>query len=230
MENYEGKVFYTNEELAEILKRTKNFLDKTYLDIKMSRYGKKQADRAMLEFFTNCDFGCFPTEETRKKFEEFTYHGNEIYQILLDFAISSYMVDKQKGQAHNITSLDEINAYHDPNDFSLDYSPKHITEIVALLAAENVYYAINVLGYNEKLKQVLVQEFINERYGNYERRKELDSSPNLTIVRLNSGKILTMSKTQLNKDIDNIIRDDGYEIGYFDSTKTVNSSKEHHKL
>lgn len=67
MDNYDNDLFYTAEELAEMLKQTKEFLDRVYLDIKLSRYGKAQADRAMLEFFTKYDFGSFPNEQTRKK-------------------------------------------------------------------------------------------------------------------------------------------------------------------
>lgn len=223
MDNYDEQIYYNDEELAELLKRTKKFLDRAYSDTKISRYGKEQADRAMFEFFTKCDFGSFTNEQTRQKFEAFTYHGNEIYQVLLDFAISSYIADKKKGISHRISSLDEVNAYHDPNNQNLNYEPKHVIEVVALLTAQNSYYALNVLGYNEKLRQVLVENFVKERYGSFERRQELDNTPNSTLVHLDSGKTLIMSKTKLNKDINNMINDDDYGTGYFNPEIIINS-------
>ena len=208
MDNYDGQIYYNNEELAELLKRTKKFLDRAYLDTKISRYGKEQADRAMLEFFTKFDFGSFTNEQTRQKFEAFKYHSNEIYQVLLDFAISSYIADKKKGISHRISSLDEVNAYHDPNNQNLNYEPKHVIEVVAVLTAQNSYYALNVLGYNEKLRKVLVEKFVKERYGSFERRQELDNTPNSTFVHLDSGGTLIMSKTILNRQINNMINDE----------------------
>lgn len=146
--------------------------------------------------------------------------------MLLDFAISSYIADKQKGMVHHISSLEEVNAYHDSNNQNLSYDSQHIIEVVAILTAQNTYYALNVIGYNQKLKEVLVQAFVSERYGSLERRQELDNTPNSTLVRLNSGQILTMSKTKLNKDINNMIRDDDYGTGYFNPKKITNTENQ----
>ena len=218
--------FHTEEELAECLKSTKKFIDRTHTEIKLSRYGKEQADRALLEFFSNYDIGNFPNTETRQNFEELTYHGNEIFQILSDFAISSYISDKQKGIPHHITSLDEVNAYHDPDNQNLNYDPQHVKEVVALLVAESSYFALNVLGYNKRLRRVLAESFVSERYGSLERRQELDNTPNTSTVKLASGEILTMSKTRLNRDIDNMIRDDDNGIGYFQPRKIVHAESQ----
>ena len=207
--------FYEPEELTAILNRTKSFLDRSYLETKL-KYGSEQSNNAMWEFFVNYDYGMFTNKETRKKFQEFTYHGNEIIQILLDFAISSYILDRQNGLKPLVTSYSETYQYTDTDNKELNYDPKYITEIVALAtAAKGPYYTVNLLACNTELKMALVKEFVTERYNTEGRKKDLDNSKNIVLIGLSDKKI-TMSKNQLNRDIDNINNDDGYENGYFD--------------
>lgn len=213
--------FYTPEELEMQLSMIKKFLDRTYLDIKLSRYGKEQADRAMLAFFLNGDIGCFPGEERRKQFEAFTYHGDEIYQVLLDFALSAYIADRKKGIPSSTNSLDEVHMYTGTDNETLEYSQKKVIEVAALATTENTYWATNLLACNKKLKQELVKAFVQERYSNFERRKELDNTSKSFLVKLNSGKELMMSKTRLNRDIDNMIRDEYYNEGHFDPENII---------
>lgn len=201
-------IFYNPEALETQLTVLKKFLDKTFLDIKLSRYGKKQAERAFTEFFTNYDVGFFPGEEKRQQFEMLSYYGDELYQVLMDYAISAYIADRQKGTKANITSLDQVHIYTDYKNENLNYDPKQIVEVVALATAENTYWTTNLIACNKKLKAALANAFVTDRYSSLERRKELDNTPKFRLVKLEKSKELQMSKRQLNRDIDNMIRDE----------------------
>ena len=222
--------FYEPEELTAILNRTKLFLDRAYLETKL-KYNSQQSNSAMYEFFINYDYGMFTNAETRKKFHEFTYHGNEITQILLDFAISSYIVDRQNGIEPKVSSYAETHPYTNMDNKDLNYDPKYITEIVAIATAtKGPYFVINLLACNTELKIALVRQFITERYNIKDRKQALDNSKNMALIKL-SDKQITMSKNQLNRDIDNMNNDDEYEIGYFDPENlkiTQSENKESH--
>ena len=224
--------FYEPEELTAILNRTKLFLDRAYLETKL-KYGSQQSNNAMYEFFVNCDYGMFTNKETRKKFHEFTYHSNEITQILLDFAISSYILDRQNGLEPKVSSYAETRLYTNVGNEDLNYDPKYITETVAIATATNgPYFVVNLLACNTELKIALVRQFIAERYNIKGRKQALDNSKSMALIKL-SDKQITISKNKLNRDIDNMNNDDGYDIGYFDPENlkiTQSENKEtHHK-
>ena len=195
------------KDLEAQLTLLKTFLDKTFLDIKLSRYGEKQAKMAFTEFFTAYDVGCFPGEG-KKQFEMLSHFGDEIYQVLMDYAISAYIADRQKSSKANITSLDQVHIYTDDKNENLNYDPKYITEVVALATAESTYWTINLIACNKKLRAALVNAFVTDRYSSSERRKELDNTPKFKLVRLENSKELQMNKRRLNIDIDNMIRDE----------------------
>jgi len=133
---------------------------------------------------------------------------------LIDFAISSYISDKKKGIEQDIPSLEEINSYIDEKNNNLNYDPKHVTKIVALMAAQSnaaIAFTVETLACNRKLKEVLVKEFVASRYSNYERRKELDDTPTSCEVNIN-GKERHMSKTTLNRNIATLNADNELEF------------------
>lgn len=213
-------LLYTPEQLEELLARTKKFLDRAYIETKI-KYGYSQANIAMTDFFTKEDYGSFTGSKTRNAFGQLIYHGTEIHQMLFDYALSSYILDKQSQKTPIIISLDEIHKYVNEDDPSLDYSPKKAVEVVALSVAENAYHASNLISCNKKLKNALIQAFVSERYNIPKRKQELDNTPKTKTIKTTSGKYLNISKRQLNKDINNMIRDDDYGIGYFNPEKAM---------
>lgn len=195
---------YNNSEyLAEIFKENKKIFDEVYL-INKNRYGKEHANVAMYEYFINhrTDF-ITRTNKARENMEKFQYHGPEIEQFLIEYAMTSYILNDIKCPF----SYAELRAYTDIQNENLKYDQDSIISLVALGAAYNTYWMSNLLACNEKVKRVLVESLINERYiGN--KKKELDSCKRSKIVKLTDGKTLTISLNKLNTDIDNMIRDD----------------------
>ncbi len=207
------KNYYTGNKQEMLLEATKEFLDAAY-ESTDAKYGKQngyeaQARTAMYEFLMNYTQQYFTGKETRKELAELLNHFYQLYQVLFDFAISSYIVDRQNGIQPKITSLAEVHKYLNEKDDTLDYSPQTIKEVVAISVAENAYHAINMPACNKRLKDALIQAFIAERYLRPGRKEQLDNSYKSMLIKLpDSKKEFNMSKRQLNKDIDNMIRDD----------------------
>ena len=211
-------MYYNAEELKAIFKENKRIIDEAYLTNKI-RYGDEQANVGMYEYFVNyrTDF-ITRSNNARKNMEKFQYHAPEIEQFLIEYAMSSYITNNIECPL----SYSDIRAYTDTENTNLKYDPQSIISLVALGAAYNTYWMSNVIACNKKVKSVLVESLINERY--IENKKEaLDNSPRTKLVHLKDGKSLTISINKLNLDIDNMIRDD--EGTYFKDDTNDYSSK-----
>lgn len=211
-------MYYSEEELAKIFKTNKQIIDGVYETIK-SRYSREQANVAMYEYFVNhrTDF-ITRNNNARDNMKKFEYHGPEIEQFLIEYAMSSYISNDMECPF----SYNDIRAYTDTTNKSLKYDQDSIISLVALGAAYNTYWMSDLLACNDRVKRVLVESLINERYiGN--KKNELDNSKRLKLVKLNDGKTLTISINKLNRDIDNMIRDE--EGTYFKDDDNDYSSK-----
>ena len=212
------KIFYSEDELDAFLQRTKKTIDMAYLDTK-TRYGQEQANRAMYDYFYNCDSNGFAKDENKIKMQEFTYHSNEFYQVLLDFALSKTMLDIENNDCC-LFSLDDVQAYVNADDATLDYDEKRIIEIVAVGTAWSTFWIINLISCNPRIKDILVRAFISNRYVNG-RKQELNATPKSKSISLSNGGKMLLSKPKLNRDIDTMNDDDDYGIGYFDPQALV---------
>ena len=201
MAEYEEK-FYDVDDLNEIFAENKERFDKIY-DITKGKYDDTQANRAMFEFLNNyrTDF-ITHTDGARSIANKFMYHGPEIEQFLMSYAMESYILN---GYKPDLTSAD-IDAYTNEQK-DLKYDPETIISVVALGTAWNAYWFSNVLACNKRLKQVLIQSLIKERYVE-NRREELDNSQKISLATLKDGRKLTVSVANLNRNIDNMIHDD----------------------
>ncbi len=202
-----GKTY--EQEMAERLQKIKRVFDKAYIETK-HKYNKLQADTAVTSFFLNSDYGHFTGEENRKKLKELLYHPNEMYQVLLDFAISTYIFEETNGIKHDVT-LEEVKKYSNDKKHELDYSEQRATSVVALATAWSPFWAVNLLSLNQQLMQSLVRSLVKGRYGSAERRNQLDNSRRVKMAKQPNGKVLMVSKYNLNKDIANMNRDDMIE-------------------
>ena len=218
-----GKTY--EQEMAERLQKIKRILDKAYIETKY-KYNKLQADTAVTSYFLNSDYGHFTGEENRKKLKELLYHPNEMYQVLLDFAISTYIFEETNGIKHDVT-LEEVKKYFNDKKHELDYSEQHTTSVVALATAWSPFWTVNLLSINQQLMQSLVRSLVKGRYGSAERRNQLDNSKRVKMAKQSNGKILMVSKYNLNKDIANMNRDDMIEPFDPDKITQKNEGKSH---
>lgn len=194
------------QELEERLQKIKKMIDKAYFDTKL-KYGKSNADNAISKYFLDYDYRFFTGKDNKKKFKALQEHPNEIYQVLLDYAISSYISEEQKGIKHEVT-LDEVRKYTDTNNKELNYDEHFITSVVALGAAWSPYWVTNLISCNQELKRALVNDFIKGRYTSKEQREALDNSKKSKLILEKNGKSITMSKYNLNRCTDNMNNDD----------------------
>lgn len=197
------------KELEDRIQKIKNYLDKAYYDTK-EIHGKANADNAIKCFFQNFDPGYFTGKENKRIFRALSNHQNEIYQILLDYAISVYINEETSGINHEIT-LEDLRKYRDINNKELNYDGKHITEIIAIGTAWSPYYVIDLLENNPKLKEAIIKSFIKGRYTDQEQKKLLDGTNRAGITIQKDGKIMEMSKYYLNRCIENMNNDIGLE-------------------
>ncbi len=198
-------MFYTDTELKEIFKDNKEIFDKAYEHTK-ERHNDYQANFAMAQFLVNYETQYITNsdnDKSRDHMKKFLYHGSEIEQFLIDYAISSYIFNDLSCPF----SLDELHAYSSDPEEKLKYDKDSVIAVVAGISAENNYYLVNILSVNHTLKESLVKYLIEERYIQ-NRRNELDNTKNTKSILLTDGRKFTLSKSKLNKDIDNMIRDD----------------------
>lgn len=215
--------YYDSDKLAEILSNTKRVLDRAYLETKM-KYGSVQANEAMKNYLISYDASMFTGQKTRETLKDFTYHMNEFQQVLMDYALSSYILEKEKGINSQIL-LEDIREYTDTSNPNLSYDPKHITAIVAIATAWSPYWTTNLLACNDKLKKALIENLINERYVEG-KKKDLDNSKKVKLVKLGKRDLM-LSKSRLNRDINNMNNDE--EIPYFDPLVRIQDKiKERH--
>ena len=196
-------MYYDEEELKIIFNNNKNIIDNAYDETK-AKHNEIQANVALCEYLINyrTDF-ITRHKDARKNMERLLYHSSELYQFLIEYAMSSYILN---GINSNF-SLKEISAYTNTDNKNLKYDEESVVSVVAIGAAWNTYWMSNLIICNHKLKEVLVKRLIKERYINNQ-RKYLDNCPKHKTIKLSDNKRILISIDRLNRDIDNMIRDD----------------------
>lgn len=196
-----------NETLEQKLQEIKNMIDFSY-DTTKNKYGMLNANHAMISFFVNYKIDGFTRDNhARENIKSLNYRPNEFIQILLDYAISSFL---SNNMTPNI-SQEELNKYAKDTEGALDYSGNKAVQIVAIIAGMNTYYALNLLSVNKKLKNELVLNFVTERYVQ-NKREQLDTSRKSKTIEVEGyQEKVIISKYKLNNDIRNMNNDDEYE-------------------
>lgn len=181
----------SREELADLFKGVKETVDNAY-DATMRKHGAENADAALLTFFRNDIVSYFTNDEgSRDNMRELLGRPLEVLQILVDYAMSSFILNDMQcdipyGQLIN---------YSGNYKGKLNYKGKMPVKVVALATAFSPDWAVDLLVCNPKLKEGLVANFIQERYVE-DRRDELDSVIYPRLVRF----IDTDERTFINKD------------------------------
>lgn len=206
----------TSEELADLLKGTKETIDNAY-DATKRKHGVENADTAM-ELFLKRDVLAYFTgdESTRDNMQELLDRPYEIYQVLFDYAMSSFILNDMNSVPYaelidysrdsndrSSTHSDEFINYSLDSNMDFDYSGRKSVQIVALAAAFNPYWTVNLVAYNKKLRESLIDSFIQERYVE-DRRDELDNAANIPkLVRFtDTDERIFMNKDRLNLAIE----------------------------
>lgn len=190
----------------ETINICKEMIDHAYETTK-NKYGQTHAIHAIISFFMNHTASEITNDKKdRDNLKYLLYREGELYQILFDYAISSYIINNVEA---NI-SMDKLRSYTNTNDETLDYSPETATKITALAAGLNTYWAINLLSCNRRLKSALLQNFIIEKYV-LNKKELLNSSKNTKRVILTSKEEIFLSKHKLNRDVENMNNDDEKE-------------------
>lgn len=194
----------TTEELEDLLQGIKETVDNAY-EVTKNKYGVNTANAAIMNFFYNYDLKHFTRDENaRENMRELTYRYNEIFQILMDYAVSSYILNEMKCDI----PYSKLYEYANDDEGVLDYSGKTAVKIVALASASNNYWTTNLITINKKLLSELITNFILERYVN-NKKEELDRTKKAALVKfLDKDKYFLMSKVQLNNDIRNMNNDE----------------------
>lgn len=194
-------------QLEEKLQEIKDMIDNAY-DTTKNKYTETDANYAMTNYFMNCKTENFTRDNSaRENMKSLVYRPNEFIQILLDYAISSFLLNEMEADVTN----DELNAYMNDRDGNLDYRGNRPIKIVAIATAMSPYWTVNMLSVNQKLKGELVLNFVTERYAK-NKRQELDTSRKSKLIKVEGYKYpVMMSKTRLNNDIRNMNSDDEFE-------------------
>ena len=185
------------EEQMELeLKEKKELLDKSY-EITKNKYGMSNANRGIILLFLSYKLTGFTRDDdARKNVEKLYNEGYDLYQIMIDYAVSSYIMNKMKCDI----SIKDINKYANDFDGKLEYDDVESTKIVALAAAQNTSYAYGLLLSNKRLRESLLYNFINERYIQ-NKKEDLDNSRKATLVKFkDKDKQFIMSKFAINRD------------------------------
>ena len=197
--------FFTEDEALAKLQNYKDMIDNAY-DTTKNKYGEEHAKMAILNYFTNSYYENFTSgNNARSNMQKFMSRPYETLQIILDYAISSFIANNM---VCNLSQTD-LYAYANDKDYTLNYEPKHITKIVAIATAFNPYWTYNLLSCNHKVIEALLENFVTERYILNEREK-LDNCKPTKIIKFTDypNKPIFMSKARLARDIDNMNRDD----------------------
>lgn len=210
-----------SKELADLLQGIKETIDSAY-DTTCSKHGDEVANAAIMTFFKNGVLQYFTRDnDARKNMEELSYRGNELYQVLADYAISSYILNEMKCDI----SQDELGAYARDFNGELDYSGRTPIKVLALASTVNNYWATNILSVNKKLKSELLVNFIQERYV-ADKRYDLDNTPSVRLVRFSDEKRpVFMSKAKLNNDVRNMNSDDVIDDYIPPTRRDISSTK-----
>ena len=149
------------EEQMELeLKEKKELLDKSF-EITKNKYGMSNANRAVMLLFLNYKLTGFTRDDdARKNVEKLYNNGYDLYQIMLEYAVSSYIMNKMQCDI----TIKEIDKYSCDIDGKLNYDDIDSTKIVALGVAQSTYYAYNMLVINRRLRESLLSNLINSLY------------------------------------------------------------------
>lgn len=194
----------TPEELEDLLQGIKETIDNAY-EVTKNKYGVETANAAIMNFFYNEDLKHFTRDENaRENMRELAARSNEIYQILIDYAISSYILNNMQCDI----PYTELGEYANDKLGQLNYSGKTAVKIIALASACNNYWTANFFHLNKKLLTELITNFILERYIN-KKKEMLDNTEKVQLIKfLDKDKKTLMSKFKLNNDIRNMNRDE----------------------
>lgn len=196
------------EEQMELeLKEKKELLDKSF-EITKNKYGMSNANRAVMLLFLNYKLTGFTRDDdARKNVEKLYNNGYDLYQIMLEYAVSSYIMNKMQCDI----TIKEIDKYSCDIDGKLNYDDIDSTKIVALGVAQSTYYAYNMLVVNRRLRESLLYNLINERYIQ-NKKEDLDNSRKATLVKFeDKDKQFIMSKFAINKDF-NVMKQEEKEM------------------
>ena len=189
--------------------RNKKRIDEAF-EITKLKYGESHASIALYDCFVNYIMnGITRTNNARSNMIKFEYHSSEIDQFLIEYAMASFI-------SNNIDSdfsLSDIRKYVDTGDETLKYDKASIIALVAIGGAWNSYWMTDLLSCNQKVKAKLVEYLIEERYIN-NKKNILDNCRRSKMVKLKDGKEVHISINRLNRNVDNMIRDD--EATYFE--------------
>lgn len=194
------------EDLEQLLSTYKKALDFAYTATK-TKYGKNTACGAMFEYITkNNTLGFTRDNGARSIVEKLNYHYNELFQIISDYIISTYMLTEVP------VSMTEDKAFEYSKDTEnkLNYSKEKVIEAAAIMIATSPYMFMTTLAMNKTLKYIIAEAFVRERY--LENKKDkLDNTRNSKLLSLPDGQKLMLSKHKLNISIRTMNDDDGIE-------------------
>lgn len=193
--------------LQQQLQETKTKFDAAYETTK-NKYNEEQATAAIANLYL-CGNSTFFTKENnaRSYIKSLTYKPYELQHILLDYAVSSFLLNNMECDM----SLKDIIKYTDDPEGKLDYSGSKAIKVIALGTAYSPYWVINLMAINKKLTFELVLNFIEERYVR-NRKQELDNCEPSKFIRLEGIKHgVFVSKYQLNNHMRNIKQDAAIE-------------------
>ena len=195
------------QDLEKNLQLIKTLIDNAY-DTTKNKYNEEWANNAIVECFQFYKANSFTRENnSRENIKSLLDRQNEIPQILLDYAISSFILNDMKCDI----TMSDLTAYVNDYEQKLDYSGTKAVKITAIAAAINTYWAYNLLAVNKKLKLELVFNFVVERY-KQNKRNELDNSKKSKLIKLEGYEHpIMMSKFKLNNDVRNMNSDDEIE-------------------
>lgn len=196
----DDKVRKSNEEFADLFNGVKEMVDNAY-DATRRKHGVENADIALTTFFKSNIVSYFTSDDNaRSNMEELLGRPFEFLQLLLDYSMSSFILNDMQC---DITYGELINYATEYKD-KLDYSDKIPVKVVALAAASNPYWAIELVCSNHQLEEGLIDNFIQERYV-LERRDELDSTNQPRLIRFpDTEERFFMNKDRLNIAIQNM--------------------------
>lgn len=193
----------SNEDVANDLIVNKKAIDHAYRVTK-EKYNYLTANEAIRRYFLEYRIKGFTRDQdARKKMDELQYKPYSLIHILLDYAISSFLLNNMESDI----SEQDLYAYARDTEGSLDYTPEVIVKVFAIGVAVSPYWAYNLLCCNPQLKEALVKSFLEERFikglGD-----SLDETKAKLIKLIGTETPILMSKSSLNNDIRNMINDD----------------------
>ncbi len=193
----------SNEEVANDLLINKKNMDEAYF-VTREKYNVESANEAIRKYFLGYSIRGFTRDQdARRKMDELQYKPYALTHILLDYAMSSFLLNKMECDI----SEQDLYAYARDSEGTLDYTEKVIVKVFASAVAMSPYWAYNLLCCNEKLKEALVKSFLDERFVKG-LGACLDETTGTLIKFKDKERPILMSRDSLTNDIRNMINDD----------------------